>query len=449
MPSKFKFIHTADIHLGSLLNVSGDLPENINKLCKSAVYDAFERICDAAIKYKVSFILICGDLYDMDSPSVKANKFFIEQCEKLEHENIKVYVIAGNHDPISSRKELFKLPHNTYVLSENNVEEIECFEEDNLIARIIGQSYKYKSLEGRVLSDYKVENKDVFNIGMLHTSLENTDNNYMPCSINELRNNENFHYWALGHVHKRQIFHEGKLIAAFPGIPQGRDMGEKEASGCLLIEVNNNEIEKYSVIPTASVIYKEIEVHINNHKHNQPESIGELENIILEMGENILDGFHNIDNNSDNIRSQHEDYFKGYIVRWVVKGRGRLHNIVKDMSEDDCNVIINNMNKYFTSKPNFLWTDSIIFRTAAENPDLKELFSKNKTFIELSDVLNDLKEDEEIKNQVLEDWGKIWEVNNRREEINLEKFQVDDEVFEDIIEQASNLVIEKLIDSYE
>lgn len=449
MESKFKFIHTADIHLGSLLNISGELPEDIDKLCKYAVYDGFQRICDAAIRYKVSFILICGDLYDLDSPSVKANKFFIEQCEKLQHENIKVYVIAGNHDPVSRRKELFKLPDNACILSENNVEEIECYREGSLIARIVGQSYKYKSLEGRVLSDYKVENNDVFNIGMLHTSLEKSNSNYTPCSLNELRNKEGFNYWALGHVHKRQIFEEDRLIAAFPGIPQGRDMGEQEASGCLLIEVNNNEIENFSVIPTATVFYKEVEIDIDNYKYNKPENIGALENMIVDMGEHILDNFIKSYRNSDNSTIQQEDYFKGYVIRWIVKGRGKLHNVIKDMNEEECRVIVKSINRHFSDKSPFLWTDSIMFRTAEEVSMIEELFSKNKTFIELIEVLNEIKEDEKSKNEVLENWGGIWEVNNRREEINFEKLQVDDEIFDDIIEQASNLIIEKLIDSYE
>lgn len=450
MQSKFKFIHTADIHLGSILHCNGDLPENINDLCKNAVYNAFERICSSAIEYNVDFILISGDLYDIESPSVKAYKFFIEQCKKLHDNDIEVYVIAGNHDCLSNRKELFDIPENVHILGGEKVETIDYIKNDDVIARIIGQSYKYKRLGGKILSDYKAPNNDVFNIGMLHTSLENTENNYVPCSLGQLREKENFHYWALGHVHKKKIFNKHRPIAAFSGIPQGRDMGEQGLGGCFLIEVIDKEIEYIKYISIASIIYKEVEVFIDDTEGYAVENLTDLENMIIEKGQELISDFSvfsDFEDCSDDFKNYKYDNIKGYIVRWIVKGRGPIHHILKKINEEDCSVLVENINNYLGNKEAFIWSDSIVFRTKEDIPELEQLFDKNKTFKELKKILDDLENEENLRKDIINSWGNIWDINDKHEDIDYEKFQVDDEKYKDIIEQAKELVIEMLIDS--
>src|SRR5690242_19929768 len=114
MNGTFRFIHAADIHIGSYLNINGKPQKEIQDLCKSAVYDGFERICNKAISYKVDFILLCGDVYDSYLRSVRGNRFFINQCLRLSAKNIGVYVIYGNHDAINVKEELFTMPQNVH-----------------------------------------------------------------------------------------------------------------------------------------------------------------------------------------------------------------------------------------------------------------------------------------------------------------------------------------------
>jgi len=52
MTRKVRFIHAADIHLGSMLHTAGDnIPRYIEDMLKNVVFDAFDRICQAAIEY--------------------------------------------------------------------------------------------------------------------------------------------------------------------------------------------------------------------------------------------------------------------------------------------------------------------------------------------------------------------------------------------------------------
>ena len=90
MSTVFRFIHAADVHLGSYLNINGKPQDEVQDLCKVAVYDGFERICSKAISYKVDFILLCGDVYDSYLRSVRGNRFFVKECIRLGEKNIEL-----------------------------------------------------------------------------------------------------------------------------------------------------------------------------------------------------------------------------------------------------------------------------------------------------------------------------------------------------------------------
>ena len=150
--------------------------------CKEAVYRGFERLCNIAIVYKVDFILICGDVYDSYLRSVRGNRFFINQCSKLSEINIGVYVIYGNHDATNEKQELFDMPQNVHILSSDSPEVFEVCKEGQVIAKIVGKSYKHRSEREKIYESYLLDN-DSFNIAMLHTALEGDNKNYVPCTL--------------------------------------------------------------------------------------------------------------------------------------------------------------------------------------------------------------------------------------------------------------------------
>ena len=263
MNETFRFIHAADLHLGSFLNINGSPKEEIQALCKMAVYNSFERICHKAVYYNVDFILICGDVYDSYLRSVRGNKFFINQCLTLNAEQISVYVIYGNHDALNDGQELFTMPPNVHILSSDKSEFFEVYKAGKVIAKIIGKSYKRRNEKEKTYENYLLDN-DVFNIAMLHTALEKDNKNYIPCTLDDLKAVPNIDYWALGHIHKLSILSNVKPIIAFPGIPQGRDMGEQGVGGVFLVTARNKEIVDMEVLPIATVIYKRVEILIDS-----------------------------------------------------------------------------------------------------------------------------------------------------------------------------------------
>ena len=108
--SRFRFVHAADVHLGSLLHVEGlESHPELQELCREATYLAFDNLCSMAVREGASFILLSA-IYMTGMPARFEPTAFADAC-KLNEAGIQVFVTAGNHDP-SESIEMFLLPDN-------------------------------------------------------------------------------------------------------------------------------------------------------------------------------------------------------------------------------------------------------------------------------------------------------------------------------------------------
>jgi DNA repair exonuclease SbcCD nuclease subunit len=79
----FRFIHAADIHLDSpLLGLRAYDSAPIERL-RTAPRRALENLVDLAIRTKVDFLLIAGDVFDGDWKDYSTGQFFVKQMAKL------------------------------------------------------------------------------------------------------------------------------------------------------------------------------------------------------------------------------------------------------------------------------------------------------------------------------------------------------------------------------
>ena len=235
----FKFIHTADIHLDSPLKgleVHEDAPvEEI----RGATRRAFDNLIDLAIEEEVAFVLIAGDLYDGDWKDYNTGLFFVSRMGRLAKAGIKVFIVSGNHDAASQITRAMPLPDNVTLFSSRKPLSVKL---DDLGVIIHGQSYFTKAVTENLASGYPQHDSHYFNIGLLHTSLTGREDheNYAPCTIDELKS-KGYDYWALGHVHKREIFSQDPWII-FPGNIQGRHIKEIGAKGATLVTVEDDRV---------------------------------------------------------------------------------------------------------------------------------------------------------------------------------------------------------------
>ena len=235
----FRFLHTADIHLDSPLKgleVHEDAP--VDEI-RGATRRAFENLVEMAIEEEIDFILIAGDLYDGNWKDYNTGLFFVRQMGRLHKAGIKVFIVSGNHDAASQITKTMPLPDNITLFSPKKPQSVKL---DDLGVIIHGQSYSSRAVTENIAASYHQHDSNFFNIGLLHTSLTGREGHedYAPCTIDDLKS-KGYDYWALGHVHKREIVSEDPWVI-FPGNVQGRHIKETGAKGATLVTVEEGRI---------------------------------------------------------------------------------------------------------------------------------------------------------------------------------------------------------------
>jgi len=234
-----RFIHTADIHLDSPLKgleVHEDAPvEEI----RGATRRAFDNLIDLAVEEDVDFVLIAGDLYDGDWKDYNTGLFFVGRMGRLAKAGIRVFIVSGNHDAASQITRTMPLPDNVTLFSSRKPHSVRLEELGTIIH---GQSYSTRAVTENLAVQYPQHDPNYFNIGLLHTSLTGREghDDYAPCTVDELKS-KGYDYWALGHVHKREILSKDPWIV-FPGNIQGRNIRETGVKSATLVTMEDGRV---------------------------------------------------------------------------------------------------------------------------------------------------------------------------------------------------------------
>ena len=234
-----RFIHTADIHLDSPLKGLEAYEDAPVEEIRGATRRAFDNLINLAIEEEVDFVLIAGDLYDGGWKDYNTGLFFAGRMGRLAKAGIKVFIVSGNHDAASRITRTMPLPGNVTLFSHKKPHSVPL---KNLDVVIHGQSYSTRAVTENLASQYPPHDTSSFNIGLLHTSLTGRPGHedYAPCTVDDLKS-KGYDYWALGHVHKREIVSEDPLII-FPGNIQGRHIRENGAKSVTLVTVEDGRI---------------------------------------------------------------------------------------------------------------------------------------------------------------------------------------------------------------
>jgi exonuclease SbcD len=233
----FNFIHAADIHLDSPLRGLTRFEGAPVARIQAATREAFQNLIQLALDERVAFILIAGDLWDGDWPDVGPGLFFIEQAKRLQDARIPIFVVKGNHDAESKvTSAIREWPENVTFFDHRKPGTAELAA---CRVAIHGQSYGQQHVGADLSAGYPKPVAGVFNIGLLHTSLEDASTDYAPAKVANLVRH-GYEYWALGHVHQRQEVSRDGVEIVFPGNIQGRSMRETGEKGCLLVTVGDD-----------------------------------------------------------------------------------------------------------------------------------------------------------------------------------------------------------------
>ncbi|REB04718.1 DNA repair exonuclease [Sporosarcina sp. BI001-red] len=254
-----RFLHTADLHLDSPFKGITDMPIARLTELRESTFAAYEKLIQYAEKAIPDFVLIVGDIYDGEDRSLRAQMRFVKGLERLNQAGIPVFISYGNHDHLGGKWTRFQLPANVTVFGPE-VETAELIVRGQCI-RIHGFSYKERHIKEAMIGHYPKANRELetIDIGMLHGSIagEETHAVYAPFTKEALLEKD-YQYWALGHIHKRQLLHNEPPIV-YPGNLQGRHRNEQGVKGFYEVELEDN-VASLSFVPTSVLVFDEIEI---------------------------------------------------------------------------------------------------------------------------------------------------------------------------------------------
>ncbi len=250
-----KIVHAADIHLDSpLRGLKRHDDSGMRDQIRNATRNAFENLVDLCIKENARLLLIAGDLYDGDWRDYNTALFFAKQIGKLCNEaGIVTILVRGNHDaenPLATKSKLSGTgigANHSFRLNDKFIElrtdQPETRIIEHLGVAVHGQSFGTKAVTQDLASKYPNAIGDLFNIGLLHTSVSGHEGheNYAPCKLQTLID-KGYDYWALGHVHKRMELNKDPWIV-FPGNLQGRHVRETGEKGATVITVEDGRVK--------------------------------------------------------------------------------------------------------------------------------------------------------------------------------------------------------------
>lgn len=255
MSRQISFIHAADLHLDSPFTGLTHVPEHIFKEIRESTFAAFDHLIQIAIERKVDFVLLAGDLFDNEKRSLKAQIRLRKAFEKLQSHHIAVYVSYGNHDHINGNPYPIEYPDNVHIFCDEKVSSFAYSRKNDPLAMIYGFSYENRAMSENKVREYEIADVTVpFHIAILHGSVHtNTDHDvYAPFYISDMAQ-KHFDYWALGHIHQREILCEDPHII-YPGNIQGRNRKETGERGCFHVILSETDAE-ISFIPLQAISF--------------------------------------------------------------------------------------------------------------------------------------------------------------------------------------------------
>lgn len=254
-----KFIHCSDLHIDSpLLGLERYEGAPVEAM-RSAPRAALKNIVEAAIDNSVDLVAIAGDIFDGDWRDFNTGLFFTSQLAQLATKNIPVVLIKGNHDAASEISKSLRMPSNVTVFNHRKPE-TKFF--DDLGIAVHGQSFADRAVPEDLAQHYPRAVKGMFNLALLHTSLSGyaQHDTYAPTTLDILKS-KGYDYWALGHIHARQVISAMSPRVVYCGNSQGRDARELGPKGCELVTVEGDQITA-EFVPSDAVRWVQIDLDI-------------------------------------------------------------------------------------------------------------------------------------------------------------------------------------------
>ncbi len=231
------FSHISDTHLGFVQYHSEEREED--------VYSAFNQAIDISIKDHVNFVIFAGDIFHVPNPSGRAILVLANALKHLKQNNIDSFFILGEHD--ISRIRATPVPFVYHQLEFSKyIGDGKPFKYKDVL--LVGFDKKRKNEIHDFENDFtridsEAKNHFGHKILVLHQGIGEI--NKFAGELNSTDLPKNFTYYAMGHLHERELKKYGHLggPVVYPGsIELTSSEGIKETQkGFYEVDISSSE----------------------------------------------------------------------------------------------------------------------------------------------------------------------------------------------------------------
>lgn len=306
MSQDFCFYHAADLHLDTPFIGLEQASPRVAEALREASLAAFDNLVQSAVSDQAAFVLLAGDLYDGAQRGLRAQFRILKGLQRLSAAKIRVFIVHGNHDPLDGWSGIRAWPEGVHIFDSSHVQAIPVHTDGVCLATVYGISYANSHTSENLARRYVRQEGAGFHIAVLHANVGGNAEHaaYAPCSLEDLRAS-GMDYWALGHIHTRQILLRAPWVV-YPGNLQGRSPkpSERGAKGAFRVDVRGGVLQEPTFVPLDSVRFIGLELDASSL-----DDIGALRASLLERGEALS--------------AEHAG--RGLLIRASIQGRPAFH----------------------------------------------------------------------------------------------------------------------------
>lgn len=351
----FRFLHAADLHLDTPFTGLGATSPGTATLLRDASLLAFDELVRVALAREVDAVVLAGDLYDGPERGVRAQLRVLRGVQRLSDAGVQTFIVHGNHDPVEEGWTAIQdWPVGVTVFPAGRVESAAVERGGAHVATVHGTSYARRRETDNLAVGFSSAGLPGPHIAVLHANVGARPGHdpYSPCSVDDLVG-KGMDYWALGHVHTRQVLHRDPWIV-YPGNLQGRHTRELGPHGALVVDIDDSgAVAEPEFVPLDRVRIEEEALPIEALS-----DLGALRDRLREVGHAQLaaaDG-------------------RSVVLRVRLTGRGPLHDDIARPGAVEA--IVDDLRHDEADRPPLLWWDGLVLETRGPR-DIDALSERN------------------------------------------------------------------------
>jgi DNA repair exonuclease SbcCD nuclease subunit len=261
----FRFLHTADWHLGKRFPAFREHDEA--KLTRARL-DVLSRVFAVAEKRQVHAVLCAGDLFDTPDPGNVWWEPLAKMLQQLEWTGRPVVLLPGNHDPLISGSPWEPShPFRRHLPSWVHVVDQELLElplAENAVLYAVPCRSQAGQGDPTLRIPKRVPGDDRIRIGLVHGTTFDVEGHQMNFPISaDAAVDRDLDYLAIGDTHGFRLVPPNRPVppTVYPGAPEPTSFDEKDAGHVAVVQVNRQRIPTIQKERVAHWKWEQVEVN--------------------------------------------------------------------------------------------------------------------------------------------------------------------------------------------